>query len=218
MKLNLILAIAVLISPYSFANVIYQYKDEGATVLTNKKVVRDSNPDYSKLKPLYIFENEDKSGAFHFKEDDVVKVGDTYIFNEDSSDAKMLSLTNKNAKFVRISTIEEQKKAIEKRNNMVLVKEIKMEYQPQKAVEFKRTLIPKEVAIKINYKYINKSGKVFDQDTFEHDMKYMDYKECNQNLNNVIGKYKSQVSKSFYVKSEMIKVNVTGRCGKREEL
>ena len=67
--------------------------------------------DASLLKDQYVFVNKNPKAANNknmYSKEEVMKVGDTYIFNESAS--KGLKASNKDFRFDRIITVEEQMK------------------------------------------------------------------------------------------------------------
>lgn len=169
--------------------------------------------DTSLLKDQYVFLNKDPDAVITksiYSKENVMKVGNTYIFNEGLN--KEL---NEDFIFDRIITVEEQIKDDQRIIESVLDKS-RVDYKVKQTDinETKPTFIYKPYAVIMRYSILNKSNQVIESWSEKSSMQFLTIKDCNKE----IPKYKNiahkKLSNFFFIKSQLLKGQTSVSCSK----
>lgn len=168
--------------------------------------------DASLLKDQYVFVNKNPKAANNknmYSKEEVMKVGDTYIFNESAS--KGLKASNKDFRFDRIITVEEQMKDDRRIVRSVLndsnVKKVDVD-------ETKPILVYKPYAVIMRYSILNKSDQIVESWSEKSSMQYLTIEDCNKEISKYRKIAQNDLNNSFFVKSQLLKGKTTISCSK----
>lgn len=195
---------------FSYASWYTNYDSAGRMVsLSSEKAF---TYDASLLKDQYVFVNKNPKAANNknmYSKEEVMKVGDTYIFNESAS--KGLKASNKDFRFDRIITVEEQMKDDRRIVRSVLndsnVKKVDVD-------ETKPILVYKPYAVIMRYSILNKSDQIVESWSEKSSMQYLTIEDCNKEISKYRKIAQNDLNNSFFVKSQLLKGKTTISCSK----
>ncbi|RZG67067.1 hypothetical protein EXU29_18255 [Acinetobacter wuhouensis] len=204
------------ISELTYADMYENYDADGNLVsLSSSPRVYDE----SSLEDQYVFLNKDSNAVNIrkiFSKSHVMKVGDTYIFNESLS--KFHEDTNENFRFEKIITVEEQ---LKNKNRAVrsirVINDVNDQIKRSNVDETEPRLIYKPYAVITKYSLLNKSKLVVQSWTEKSSMQFLTLKECNT----VMPQYKqmgtNKMNATFFVKSQLLTGKVSVSCLKIDQ-
>lgn len=172
--------------------------------------------DASLLKDQYVFVNKNPKAANNknmYSKEEVMKVGDTYIFNESAS--KGLKASNKDFRFDRIITVEEQMKD-DRRIVRSVLNDSNVSRNVKKADvdETKPILIYKPYAVIMRYSILNKSDQIVESWLEKSSMQYLTIEDCNKEIPKYRKIAQNDLDDSFFVKSQLLKGKTSVSCSK----
>lgn len=198
----------------SYASWYTNYDSAGRMVsISSEKVLAY---DVSLLKDQYVFVNKNPKAANNknmYSKEEVMKVGDTYIFNESAS--KGLKTSNKDFRFDRVITVEEQMK-----DDRRVVKSVLNESSVSRNVgktdidETRPMLIYKPYAAIMRYSILNKSNQVVESWSEKSPMQYLTIEDCNEEIPKYRRIAQNNLNNSFFVKSQLLKGKTSVSCSK----
>lgn len=199
---------------FSYASWYTNYDSAGRMVsLSSEKAF---TYDASLLKDQYVFVNKNPKAANNknmYSKEEVMKVGDTYIFNESAS--KGLKASNKDFRFDRIITVEEQMK-----DDRRIVKSVRNDSNVSNNVkktdidETKPMLIYKPYAVIMRYSVLNKSDQVVENWSEKSSMQFLTLEDCNKEISKYRQIAQNNLNSSFFVKSQLLKGKTSVSCSK----
>lgn len=211
-----LIALILLISTcqFTYASWYTNYDSAGRMVsLSSEKAL---TYDASLLKDQYVFVNKNPRAANNknaYSKDEVMKVGDTYIFNESAS--KGLKASNKDFRFDRIITVEEQMKD-DRRIVRSVLNDSNVSRNVKKADvdETKPILIYKPYAVIMRYSILNKSNQIVESWSEKSSMQYLTIEDCNKEIPKYRKIAQNDLDNSFFVKSQLLKGRTSVSCAK----
>lgn len=199
---------------FSYASWYTNYDSAGRIVsLSSEKAL---TYDASLLKDQYVFLNKDPKAINNknaYSEDEVMKVGDTYIFNESAS--KGLKTSNKDFRFDRVITVEEQMK-----DDRRIVRSVRNDSNVSRNVkkadvdETKPILVYKPYAVIMRYSILNKSNQIVESWSEKSSMQYLTIEDCNKEIPKYRKIAQNDLNNSFFVKSQLLKGKTSVSCSK----
>ena len=199
---------------FSYASSYTNYDSAGrmVSISSEKAIVSD----VSLLKDQYVFVNKNPNAANNkniYSKENVMKVGNTYIFNESLS--KGIKDSNDDFRFDRIITVEEQMKDEHRVVRSVLNENsVSRNVEKTDIDEIRPMLIYKPYAAIMQYSILNKSNQVVESWSEKSSMQYLTIEDCNKE----IPKYKkiaqNDLNNSFFVKSQLLKGKISVSCSK----
>lgn len=199
---------------FTYASWYTNYDSAGRMVsLSSEKAL---TYDASLLKDQYVFVNKNPRAANNknaYSKDEVMKVGDTYIFNESVS--KSLKASNKDFRFDRIITVEEQMKD-DRRIVRSVLNDSNVSRNVKKADvdETKPILIYKPYAVIMRYSILNKSNQIVESWSEKSSMQYLTIEDCNKEIPKYRKIAQNDLDDSFFVKSQLLKGKTSVSCSK----
>lgn len=208
------LILLISICQFSYASWYTNYDSAGRMVsLSSEKAL---TYDASLLKDQYVFVNKDPKAINtknSYSKDEVMKVGDTYIFNESAS--KGLRALNKDFRFDRIITVEAQMKDDRRIVRSVLNdSNISRNVKKADVDETKPILVYKPYAVIMRYSILNKSDQVVESWSEKSSMQYLTIEDCNKEIPKYRKIAKNGLDDSFFVKSQLLKGKTSVSCAK----
>lgn len=198
----------------SYASWYTNYDSAGRVVsISSEKAL---TYDASLLKDQYVFVNKNPKAANNkniYSKEDVMKVGDTYIFNESGS--KELKISNKDFRFDRIITVEEQMK-----DDRRIVRSVRNDSNVSRNVkkadidETKPILIYKPYAVIMQYSILNKSNQIVERWSEISSMQYLTIEDCNKEIPKYRKIAQKDLNNYFFVKSQLLKGETSISCSK----
>lgn len=208
------LILLISICQFSYASWYTNYDSAGRMVsLSSEKAL---TYDASLLKDKYVFVNKDPKAINNknaYSKDEVMKVGDTYIFNESAS--KGLKASNKDFRFDRIITVEEQMKD-DRRIVRSVLNDSNVSRNVKKADvdETKPILVYKPYAVIMRYSILNKSDQIVESWSEKSSMQYLTIEDCNKEIPKYRKIAQNDLDDSFFVKSQLLKGKTSVSCSK----
>lgn len=205
------LILLVFTCQFSYASWYTNYDSAGRMVsISSEKALAY---DASLLKDQYVFVNKNPKAANNknmYSKEEVMKVGDTYIFNESAS--KGLKALNKDFRFDRVITVEEQMKDDRRR----IVRSVRNDSNVKKADidETKPILIYKPYAVIMRYSVLNKSDQVVENWSEKSAMQFLNFEDCNKEISKYRQIAQNNLNNSFFVKSQLLKGKTSVSCSK----
>ena len=199
---------------FSYANWYTNYDSAGRMVsISSEKALAY---DASLLKDQYVFVNKNPKAANNknmYSKEEVMKVGDTYIFNESAS--KGLKASNKDFRFDRIITVEEQMKD-DRRIVRSVLNDSNVSRNVKKADvdETKPILVYKPYAVIMRYSILNKSDQIVESWLEKSSMQYLTIEDCNKEIPKYRKIAQNDLDNSFFVKSQLLKGKTSVSCSK----
>lgn len=199
---------------FSYASWYTNYDSAGRMVsLSSEKAF---TYDASLLKDQYVFVNKNPKAANNknmYSKEEVMKVGDTYIFNESAS--KGLKASNKDFRFDRIITVEEQMKDDRRIVRSVLNdSNVSRNVKRADVDETKPILIYKPYAVIMRYSILNKSNQIVESWSEKSFMQYLTIEDCNKEIPKYRKIAQNDLDNSFFVKSQLLKGKTSVSCSK----
>lgn len=204
------LILLVFTCQFSYASWYTNYDSAGRMVsISSEKALAY---DASLLKDQYVFVNKNPKAANNknmYSKEEVMKVGDTYIFNESAS--KGLKALNKDFRFDRVITVEEQMK-----DDRRIVRSVRNDSNVKKADidETKPILIYKPYAVIMRYSVLNKSDQVVENWSEKSAMQFLTFEDCNKEISKYRQIAQNNLNNSFFIKSQLLKGKTSVSCSK----
>lgn len=199
---------------FSYASLYTNYDSAGRVVsISSEKAIVS---DVSLLNDQYVFVNKNPNAANNkntYAKENVMKVGNTYIFNESLS--KGIKDSNDEFRFDRIITVEEQMK-----DDRRVVKSVLNESSVSRNVgktdidETRPMLIYKPYAAIMRYSILNKSNQVVESWSEKISMQYLTIEDCNKEIPKYRKTAQNELNNSFFVKSQLLKGKTSVSCSK----
>lgn len=208
------LILLILTCQSSYASWYTNYDSAGRMVsLSSEKAF---TYDESLLKDQYVFVNKNPKAANNknmYSKEEVMKVGDTYIFNESAS--KGLKASNKDFRFDRIITVEEQMKDDRRIVRSVLNdSNVSRNVKEADVDETKPILVYKPYAVIMRYSILNKSAQIVESWSEKSSMQYLTIEDCNKEIPKYRKIAQNALDDSFFVKSQILKGRTSISCAK----
>ncbi|MGB2784804.1 hypothetical protein [Psychrobacter sp.] len=199
---------------FSYASWYTNYDSAGRKVsLSSEKAF---TYDASLLEDQYVFVNKNPKAANNknmYSKEEVMKVGDTYIFNESAS--KGLKASNKDFRFDRIITVEEQMKDDRRIVRSVLNdSNVSRNFKKADVDGTKPILIYKPYAVIMRYSILNKFNQVVESWSEKSSMQYLTIEDCNKEIPKYRKAAQNDLGDSFFVKSQLLKGKTSVSCSK----
>lgn len=197
----------------SYARWYTNYDSSGRVVsISSEKVSTDT----SLLEDLYVFVSKDPNSVFTtstYSKEHVMKVGDTYIFNESLN--KGLKESNDDFRFDRIITVEEQIKDDRRVVKSVLdERDISHRIKKADVDESKPRIIYKPYAAIMQYSILNKSNQIIESWSEKSSMQFLTIKDCNKEIPKYRNIAQNNLNNYFFVKSQLLKGQTSVSCSK----
>lgn len=213
MKNLILIILIILFSSTTYSNVYLNYNEAGNVVSLSSNKMLQQDP--ATLKDKYLFVHKDPEmhfASYTFSKENVLKVGNSYIFNENSM--KDFGITNEEVRFERIITVDEQIKNFQPITKSVLTNNFTNEIKLSNVDETKPKLIYKPYAIIFRYSLFNKKNQKTDEWTEESSMKFLTLKECNTEITK-FKKIEQKKVDDFLKKNKLLLTNkIEARCMK----
>ncbi|WP_394211203.1 hypothetical protein [Psychrobacter piscatorii] len=214
MKKSTSLILLIITCQFSYASWYTNYDSTGRIVsLSSEKVLIY---DASLLKDQYVFVNKNPKAINNknsYSKEEVMKVEDTYIFNESAS--KGLKASNKDFRFDRIITVEDQMKDDRRIVRSVLNdSSVSRNVKEADTDETKPILVYKPYAVIMRYSILNKSDQIVESWSEKSSMQYLTIEDCNKEIPKYRKIAQNELDDSFFVKSQLLKGKTSVSCAK----
>lgn len=208
------LILLILTCQFSYASWYTNYDSAGRMVSLSSE--KSFTYDASLLKDQYVFVNKNPKAANNknmYSKEEVMKVGDTYIFNESAS--KGLKASNKDFRFDRIITVEEQMKD-DRRIVRSVLNDSNVSHNVKEADvdETKPILVYKPYAVIMRYSILNKSDQIVESWSEKSSMQYLTIEDCNKEIPKYRKIAQNTLDDYFFVKSQLLKGKTSASCVK----
>lgn len=212
---NLIFVILIFtFSSTTYSNIYMNYDDTGKFIsFSSNKILQ---PDPKTLKDKYVFvpiDPDKQFASYEFSKENVLKVGDSYIFNESSMTD--FGITNKDVRFDRIITVDEQIKTSPHITKSVLSNTFNNEIKTSNIDETKPKLTYKPYAIIFRYSLFNKKNQKVDEWSEESFITFLTLKECNTEILKHKKTEQKKIDNLLHRNSLLLTSKIEARCIKR---